>query len=261
MPLLLPIPEQQFVDANGKPYAGGFVYTYVPGTNTPKTTWKDNAGSAANSQPIVLDAAGRALIFGDGDYRLVLQDAANNLVYDQWTSSTISDAMMPVVTATSIANAQTLLGITDFSGSISAEQARAQAAEATLTTNLNSEITRATNAENNLQSQVNSINTSLSTASIRAGTATTNSSGQITVAFSPAFSTSVVYFTVMSPTSNPYVVGPQPPAPQVNATIISASTITTTGGTFVIGQDTGSGPPGYLPYAAGVDILWYAIGH
>ena len=261
MPLLLPIPEQQFIDANGRPYAGGQVSTFVPGTNTPKTTWADNGGSAVNPNPLTLDAAGRAVIFGDGDYRLILRDAAGNLVYDAWTSSTISNAMMPVVTATSIANAQSLLGIQDFTASINAETSARQAADNTLTTNLNSEITRATNAENNLQSQVNSINTTLSTASIRAGIATTNSSGSITATFSPAFASGAVYFTVMSPSGYPTVVGPQPPAPQANATIISVTTSTASGITAIIGQDTGSGPGGYLPYAAGVNVPWFCIGH
>ena len=261
MPLLLPIPEQQFIDQNGRPYAGGTVATYVPSTSTPKTTWADNGGSAVNPNPLTLDAAGRATIFGDGDYRLILQDALGNLVYDKWTSSTISDAMMPVVTAPTIADAQNLLGIQDFTGAINAEQSRAEAAEATLTTNLNSEITRATNAENNLQSQINSINTTLSTASIRAGIATTNSSGSITATFSPAFASGAVYFTVMSPSGYPTVVGPQPPAPQANATLISVTTSTASGITAIIGQDTGSGPGGYLPYAAGVNVPWFAVGY
>jgi hypothetical protein len=33
--ILLPAPELQFCDADGKPYAGGSLATYIPGTSTP----------------------------------------------------------------------------------------------------------------------------------------------------------------------------------------------------------------------------------
>src|ERR1700760_3828362 len=97
MPLLLPIPELQFLDQDGKPYAGGTVATLVPGTSTPKTCWVDHDGAAMAENPVVLDSAGRCILFGDGEYRLVVRDAAGNLVYDQWTSSVVSAAMQPVV--------------------------------------------------------------------------------------------------------------------------------------------------------------------
>src|SRR5215467_6782590 len=113
MPQLLPAPEVQFIDENGAPYAGGSVEFYIPGTDTPKDTWSDNGGTALNTNPVVLDAAGRALIFGDGDYRAVLKDALGNLIYDQWTSSIVSDAMQPVMAAATIAEARDLLGVTD----------------------------------------------------------------------------------------------------------------------------------------------------
>jgi hypothetical protein len=64
------IPEQQFNDADGHPYAGGSLTTYVPGTTTPKQTWLDPGQAALNTNPIILDAAGRCLLYGDGDYRL-----------------------------------------------------------------------------------------------------------------------------------------------------------------------------------------------
>lgn len=83
---LLPPAEQQFCDANGAPLAGGSVATYVPGTTTPATTWQDSAGTIANTNPIVLDAAGRAIIWGAGAYRTVVKDVSGNLIYDQVTS-------------------------------------------------------------------------------------------------------------------------------------------------------------------------------
>jgi hypothetical protein len=151
MPLLLPEPEAQFCDADGNPYAAGTIDTFVPGTSTPKATWQDKDGAALNTNPIVLDAAGRAIIFGDGDYRFVLKDAAGNLIYDQWTSSVVSVAMQPVVAAPTIAEAQRLLGISD----VAAETARAEAAEAALGTRIDNEVTRATNAETSLRNDLN----------------------------------------------------------------------------------------------------------
>ena len=49
----------QFFDSNGVPLAGGLLYVYTAGTTTPATTWTTNAGTSANTNPIVLNAAGR----------------------------------------------------------------------------------------------------------------------------------------------------------------------------------------------------------
>lgn len=49
----------QFFDNNGIPLAGGLVYTYAAGTNTPQAAYTTSAGSIAHANPIVLDSAGR----------------------------------------------------------------------------------------------------------------------------------------------------------------------------------------------------------
>lgn len=49
----------QFFDDNGNPLSGGKVYTYAAGTTTPQTTYTSRDGLTANTNPIVLDAAGR----------------------------------------------------------------------------------------------------------------------------------------------------------------------------------------------------------
>src|ERR1700743_379241 len=49
---------QQYFDANGNPLSEGFVYTYIPGTFTNKTTWQDAAQTTPNSNPIPLNAGG-----------------------------------------------------------------------------------------------------------------------------------------------------------------------------------------------------------
>jgi hypothetical protein len=49
----------QFFDNNGVPLSGGLLYTYAAGTTTPATTYTSSTGGTANSNPIVLDSAGR----------------------------------------------------------------------------------------------------------------------------------------------------------------------------------------------------------
>jgi hypothetical protein len=92
-------------DADGHPYAGGTIETYIPGTSTPKATYLDPALTAANTNPIILDAAGRATMYGDGKYRLILRDAAGNEIWDIEATTIVSAAMAPVVEAPTIADA------------------------------------------------------------------------------------------------------------------------------------------------------------
>lgn len=80
---ILPQPETQFCDANGVPYAGGKVYTYIPSTSTPKNTWQDAGATVLNTNPITLDSAGRCLMYGEGQYRILLKDSLGNTIYDQ----------------------------------------------------------------------------------------------------------------------------------------------------------------------------------
>ena len=165
MAALLPNPEPQFCDADGNPYAAGTIETYVPGTSTPKQTWLDPLQAALNTNPIVLDAAGRCVMYGDGDYRLILRDAAGNQIWDQPSSTIVSAAMQPVVSAPTIPDAVHLLGLDDtvtgaeLASAVAVETARAEAAEGVLTTNLAAEVARAEAAEAGLQTQIDAIPT------------------------------------------------------------------------------------------------------
>ena len=49
----------QFFDNNGIPLAGGLLYTYAAGTSTPLATYTTQQATILNSNPIVLDSAGR----------------------------------------------------------------------------------------------------------------------------------------------------------------------------------------------------------
>lgn len=83
---LLPNGKQQFVDGNGKPFAGGTVQFYIPNTTTPKSTWQDQNQTILNTNPVVLDGDGRAVIYGEGIYRQVVRDSLGNLIWDQLTA-------------------------------------------------------------------------------------------------------------------------------------------------------------------------------
>lgn len=70
----------QFFDSNGDPLAGGKLYTYAAGTTTLKATYSTSSGATANTNPVILDSAGRAVLFIDGSYRFNLHDANDVLI-------------------------------------------------------------------------------------------------------------------------------------------------------------------------------------
>lgn len=115
---LLPIPKWQIFDQDGNPLAGGSVQFWQVDTTVPKDTWQDPLGQTFNTNPLILDSAGRAIVFGHGRYRCVIKDALGNLIYDQITGAAlgddvISDVMLPVVGAATLAEARRLLGVDD----------------------------------------------------------------------------------------------------------------------------------------------------
>jgi len=108
----LPNGKEQFLNpTTGEPLVGGFVWHYVPATSNLKDTYKDIAGTVLNTNPIVLDANGSAVIWGNGTYRQLLLDAAGNTIWDQDTSSGISSVMDAVTGAATLSLAMQSLGI------------------------------------------------------------------------------------------------------------------------------------------------------
>lgn len=85
--VLLPNGKQQFIDINGRPLVGGTVGMYVPNTLVPKTTWQNAGQTVLNTDPIVLDSRGQALIYGSGIYRQIVRDALGNLIWDELVSA------------------------------------------------------------------------------------------------------------------------------------------------------------------------------
>lgn len=70
-----------FTDESGEPLAGGKVYSYEAGTSTAKTLYTDLGQTTAATNPVVLDAQGRALVFGEGAYKFVIKDADDVTLY------------------------------------------------------------------------------------------------------------------------------------------------------------------------------------
>ncbi len=97
---LLPNGEQTFFDSNGNPLASGTVDFYIPASTTRKNTWQDANQITLNTNPVVLDAAGRAIIYGSGQYRQVVKDSLGNTIWDQLTQDVASLSALPLTVAT-----------------------------------------------------------------------------------------------------------------------------------------------------------------
>lgn len=70
---LMPFAKPQWFDSNGDPADGYQLFVYESGTTTKATTYSDAALSTPNTNPIVLDSAGRASVFLDAStFKFVL---------------------------------------------------------------------------------------------------------------------------------------------------------------------------------------------
>lgn len=71
-----PFVKPQFFDNSGAMAIGMKLFVYLAGTSTKTNTWVDALGVGLNTNPIILDAAGRASIFlAPGTYKYVLAPA------------------------------------------------------------------------------------------------------------------------------------------------------------------------------------------
>ncbi len=80
-------------DLNGEPLASGKIYTYDPGSTTPRVTYQDEAMSTAHTNPIILDSFGEATIWIDGDTKLIVTDSDDVTIrtYDSFSDTTSGD--------------------------------------------------------------------------------------------------------------------------------------------------------------------------
>ena len=114
---LLPNGQQQFLNGNGQPYASGTVtfYSNFPTCSILKNTWSNSGQTVLNTNPVVLDSAGRATIFGSGTYCQVLKDSNGNTIWTKETGDATSTSSLGWGSVSGgTANAQTVT-VTGFS--------------------------------------------------------------------------------------------------------------------------------------------------
>jgi hypothetical protein len=110
-------------DNNGQPLASGKVYTYYAGTSTPVSLYTASDKSSSATNPLILDAYGKAQVWADGRYKFVIKTSADvtistldNLLYGYddstllWGAASTGSANAQVVstieTVTAYANGQ-----------------------------------------------------------------------------------------------------------------------------------------------------------
>lgn len=103
-------PRVTFTTSTGQPLSGGCVFTYQGGTTTPAATYTDYTGGVANSNPVILDSTGSAVIWlAANTYKYVvysnggtncalgsLQYTVDQVPGDEWINGTISGATITV---------------------------------------------------------------------------------------------------------------------------------------------------------------------
>jgi len=98
----------QFSDNNGTILAGGLLYTYAAGTTTPLATYTSSSGGTVNTNPIVLDAAGRTAnetwLTEGSNYKFILKDSSNVLIGTYDNISGINDVSSQFTIYTDLAN-------------------------------------------------------------------------------------------------------------------------------------------------------------
>lgn len=100
----------QFFDDNGVPLAGGKIYSYAAGTTTPQTTYTSYTGVTPNTNPIILDAAGRTpqqIWSTEGILYKYAVYTANNVLIRTWDNiggSVVASDLAQQLASTSISS-------------------------------------------------------------------------------------------------------------------------------------------------------------
>ncbi len=82
----VPLGRQQFLDMNGVPLAGGLITLMAPDNKTLINSYQDSALTIPNTNPVVLDAAGSAIIWlgNPTQVRRLVQDSSGNTLSNPW---------------------------------------------------------------------------------------------------------------------------------------------------------------------------------
>jgi hypothetical protein len=107
----------QFFTDGGLPLSGGKIYTYGAGTTTPAVTYTSNTGATPNSNPIILDSAGRPpaeiWLTSGLNYKFVIKTSTDVDIrtYDNISGGSDNSAVMADLANTSdIAKGDALVG-------------------------------------------------------------------------------------------------------------------------------------------------------
>ncbi|AYA04633.1 hypothetical protein BEN74_18815 [Acinetobacter sp. WCHAc010034] len=116
MPLLTPlgILRPFFTDDCGRFLSGGKVFTYEENSLTPKNTFTNPDGNTPNTNPIILDGAGSADIFLNGNYRFQIFSRNGVLVRDINSIKelhTKEEAFLELMSSTSFAEPSLIFGL------------------------------------------------------------------------------------------------------------------------------------------------------
>lgn len=88
----------QLFDNSGNILSGGKIYTYVAGTTTPATTYTDSTGLTPNSNPIILNSAGRISteiwLTQNIVYKYILKDSNDVLIATYDNISGVNDSYL-----------------------------------------------------------------------------------------------------------------------------------------------------------------------
>lgn len=78
-------PVLHFDDINGRPLAGGKLYTYAANSSTPATTYRDKEGTLANENPVPLNERGECEVWlvEGRNYKFVLKDRNEVTIWEK----------------------------------------------------------------------------------------------------------------------------------------------------------------------------------
>jgi len=68
-------------DISGNPVNAGKIYSYAAGTDTEKTLYTDAAKTGEATNPVILDASGRAIVYADGNYKFIVKTSTGVLLF------------------------------------------------------------------------------------------------------------------------------------------------------------------------------------